>query len=77
MSHDCTAIFLAKLKDMVDYTIPFFIKEDKNQLIISVGCTGGKHRSVTLANKLYEHLMAQGHNVLVEHRDSALPNRKR
>ena len=77
MSHECAVVFLEKLKDMVDYTIPFFIKEDKNQLIVSVGCTGGKHRSVTLANKLYDHLSAQGHNVLIEHRDSELPNRKR
>ena len=77
MGHECAVVFLDKLKDMVDYTIPFFIKEDKNQLIVSVGCTGGKHRSVTLANKLYEHLLAQGHHVLIEHRDSKLPNRKR
>ena len=76
LSHEVAITFLDKLKEMIDYTIPFFIKEDKNQLIISVGCTGGKHRSVTLANKLYDHLIVAGHNVFIKHRDSTVPNRK-
>ena len=76
LSHDCTISFFEKLKDMVDYTIPFFIKEDKNQLIISIGCTGGKHRSVTIANKLYDHLLSEGHNIFIKHRDANIPNRK-
>lgn len=69
LSHEIAIIFLNKLKDMIDFTIPHFIKEDKNQLIITIGCTGGKHRSVTIANKLYEHMLAKGHNVVVNHRD--------
>lgn len=44
--------FLDKLEDMVNFLIPNYIIEGKNQLVISVGCTGGKHRSVTLANEL-------------------------
>ena len=46
--------FLEKLKDMVTFLIPNYIIEGKNQLVIAIGCTGGKHRSVTLANELYQ-----------------------
>ena len=49
--------FLNKLEDMLRFLIPNYIDEGKNQLVISIGCTGGKHRSVTLANALYERLM--------------------
>lgn len=62
--------FLAKLCDMVDFLIPNYILEGKNQLVIAVGCTGGKHRSVTMANALRRHL--EGHKNLglkIEHRD--------
>ena len=76
LGYDVSNVFLDQLKNMVDYIVPYFIKEDKNQLIISIGCTGGKHRSVTLANKLYDHLLASEHNVFIEHRDVAIPNRK-
>ncbi len=49
-------IFIEKLADMVEFLIPNYIKEGKYQLVIGIGCTGGKHRSVTLANKLYEQM---------------------
>ncbi len=49
-------IFLTKLYDMLDFLIPNYVLEGKNQLVIAVGCTGGKHRSVTIAKSLYEHL---------------------
>ena len=63
-------IFLDKLEDMVRFLIPRFIAEGKNQLIISIGCTGGKHRSVTLANQLYERLKEQNeYGIKIEHRD--------
>lgn len=63
-------IFLKKLVDMVRFLIPNYILEGKNQLVISIGCTGGKHRSVTLANKLVEALEDQGdYGIKVEHRD--------
>ena len=56
--------------DMLDFLIPNYISEGKNQLVIAVGCTGGKHRSVTLALHLYEHLLeAQVYGVRLEHRD--------
>lgn len=62
--------FLAKLSDMVQFLIPNYIAEGKNQLIIGVGCTGGKHRSVTLANALYQSLQnGEGYGLRVEHRD--------
>ncbi|MCI8894435.1 MAG: RNase adapter RapZ [Lachnospiraceae bacterium] len=62
--------FLDKLQDMVEFLIPNYIAEGKNQLIISVGCTGGKHRSVTLANELYQRLLRnKGYGIKMEHRD--------
>ena len=48
--------FVDKLEDMISFLIPKYIDEGKNQLVISIGCTGGKHRSVTLANELYNRL---------------------
>ncbi len=62
--------FLDKLEDMVRFLIPHYITEGKTQLVISVGCTGGKHRSVTLANGLYERLKHQeSFGIKIEHRD--------
>ncbi len=62
--------FLDKLEDMVRFLIPNYIAEGKNQLIISIGCTGGKHRSVTLANQLYERLKEENeYGIKIEHRD--------
>ena len=49
-------VFLNKLEEMIRFLIPNYIAEGKNQLVISIGCTGGKHRSVTLANELYQRL---------------------
>ena len=51
--------FLGKLTDMLNFLIPNYIAEGKNQLVISIGCTGGKHRSVTLANELYKRISAK------------------
>ncbi len=61
--------FLEKLTDMCDFLVPNYYKEGKYQLVISIGCTGGKHRSVTLANALYKNLKANGYSVKIEHRD--------
>lgn len=70
MDADISHEFLHKLVDMVQFLIPNYILEGKNQLVISIGCTGGKHRSVTLANKLYEALEGHGeYGIKVEHRD--------
>ena len=62
--------FIDKLTDMVEFLIPNYIKEGKYQLVIGIGCTGGKHRSVTLANKLYERMKNRGgYGVKIAHRD--------
>ena len=56
MANDSAKEFLQKLKDMVRFLIPNYISEGKHQLVVAIGCSGGKHRSVTLANELYEAL---------------------
>lgn len=62
--------FLDKLSDMLNFLIPNYIAEGKNQLVISIGCTGGKHRSVTLANALYQKLSGnREYGIKIEHRD--------
>lgn len=62
--------FLHKLEDLVKFLIPNYIVEGKTQLVIGIGCTGGKHRSVTLANALYERLAdREGYGIKIEHRD--------
>ena len=63
-------IFLDKLEDLVRFLIPNYIKEGKNCLVLAIGCTGGKHRSVTLANEIYQRLQRdQTYGLRVEHRD--------
>ncbi|OGO77325.1 MAG: RNase adaptor protein RapZ [Clostridiales bacterium GWB2_37_7] len=61
--------FKNKLVEMVEFLIPNFIKEGKSQLVISIGCTGGRHRSVTMVNMLSKKLKENNHRVIVEHRD--------
>ena len=71
MVKDCREypLFMEKLTDMLEFLIPNYLKEGKNQLVISVGCTGGKHRSVTVANALYETLEKLPYTVRLYHRD--------
>ncbi len=63
--------FLDKMDDLMEFLIPNYIKEGKNSLVIAIGCTGGKHRSVTLANELYSRLAkhASTYGLKIEHRD--------
>jgi len=61
--------FLTKLMDMLLFLIPNYIAEGKNQLVIGIGCTGGRHRSVTLANEIKKRLSATEYGVKAEHRD--------
>lgn len=63
--------FLNKLTDMISFLLPQYQKEGKNQLVISVGCTGGKHRSVTVANALHKELSELPYTVRLFHRDIA------
>ena len=65
-----TQEFMGKLVDMITFLIPNYVKEGKNQLVIAIGCTGGRHRSVTLANELYERLKDKGdYGIKLYHRD--------
>ena len=69
MQFEESKMFLAKLVDMVEFLIPLYIKEGKNNLVISIGCTGGKHRSVTLATALFHALGQEKHTLLLQHHD--------
>ena len=71
MSFPEAGIFLDKLTDLLRFLIPNYIKEGKYQLVVAIGCTGGKHRSVTLANELYRKLrnMEAKYGVSLSHRD--------
>lgn len=69
MNFEQTREFLKKLEDMTQYLIPYYMEEGKTQLVIGIGCTGGQHRSVTIAIKLYEYLKENGYNTIITHRD--------
>lgn len=63
-------VFIQKLEDMVAFLMPNYIKEGKYRLVIAIGCTGGQHRSVTLANELYERMKDKGnYGIKLHHRD--------
>lgn len=64
-----TGEFLSKLKDMITFLLPNYVEEGKANLVLAVGCTGGKHRSVTIANELYKHVLDLGYNTFISHRD--------
>lgn len=73
----CTQ-FLDRLYDMVDFLLPAYINEGKNQLVIAVGCTGGKHRSVTVSKALYSHLASHAeYGIKIEHRDIDKDNKRK
>ncbi len=54
---------------MIDFLLPHYIEEGKSQLVVAIGCTGGKHRSVAIAEALYRHLREKGVRAAVNHRD--------
>ena len=64
-----TIEFLEKLNGMLDFLISNYKKEGKRQLIVAIGCTGGRHRSVAIANEIYKSLHEKNYNVYIEHRD--------
>lgn len=64
-----TAGFKQRFTDMIDYMLPLYVKEGKSQLVIAVGCTGGHHRSVALAQYMHDHLNEMGVRTSVTHRD--------
>lgn len=70
MSCESAGKFLDKLEDMITFLVPYYISEGKNQLVISIGCTGGKHRSVTLVEELEKRIRRSSeYGLKTEHRD--------
>ena len=69
MSFPQTQELLNKLKDLLSFTAPLYINEGKSQLVIAIGCTGGKHRSVAVAEHIAEHMKEGGYRSVVIHRD--------
>jgi UPF0042 nucleotide-binding protein len=76
MASEAAELFLKKLEDLVEFLLPNYVAEGKNQLVISIGCTGGQHRSVTMAEQLYHHLSSHPeYGLKLEHRDIAARKR--
>lgn len=73
LGHRETGEFLEKFLNLIDYLIPLYEKEGKAYLTIAFGCTGGRHRSVTIARTIYEHILAKGKTVELNHRDRSQP----
>jgi len=69
MESDVSKRFLHDLSEMLLFLIPHYIKEGKHQLVVALGCTGGKHRSVTMARGIYDALHSAGHSLVMDHRD--------
>ncbi|GHU34072.1 nucleotide-binding protein YvcJ [Clostridia bacterium] len=69
LSHTDTTDFIAKLIDMTDFLMPLYVNESRAQLVIAIGCTGGKHRSVCIAEQLKTHLRETGYFAAAIHRD--------
>ena len=69
MEKEETKGFVARFTDLIDYLLPLYAKEGKSQLVIAVGCTGGHHRSVALAQYMRDHLVQKGVRASVTHRD--------
>ena len=71
MDSEVSKTLLSKLTDLMDFLVPQYIAEGKSQLVIAFGCTGGKHRSVTFAKLMRDHLDEKGYNVRLLNRDSS------
>lgn len=69
LAQEETKGFIKRVDELLEFLIPNYKKEGKRQLIISIGCTGGRHRSVAIANAIYESLNSKNYNISVEHRD--------
>ena len=72
MNSDISNKFYEKLLDMINFLVPQYVEEGKHHLVISIGCTGGRHRSVTISNLISDELMKQGYRVVKKHRDFML-----
>lgn len=69
LGNDNARTFLKKYLDLLDYLIPLYEKEGKAYLTIAVGCTGGKHRSVAIAEAIFKHIKKPERRILITHRD--------
>jgi UPF0042 nucleotide-binding protein len=69
LNNDETILFLQKYLDLLDYLIPLYEKEGKAYLTVAVGCTGGRHRSVVIANTIGEHISKMQKQITITHRD--------
>ena len=69
LGFELTELFMKKLYDYIDFTLPLYREEGKSELVIAVGCTGGKHRSVTIARLINTHFLENGQKSAIHHRD--------
>ncbi|MBD9049247.1 MAG: RNase adapter RapZ [Ruminococcus sp.] len=69
LDSDETQGFVKRLIDLLDYSLPLYLKEGKSELVVGIGCTGGKHRSVTIAGLLDKYFLDKGYKCIVQHRD--------
>ncbi len=71
MKYDQSREFLTKLDDMLTMLIPHYMEEGKSELVIAIGCTGGRHRSVAIAEAIHKKLSSKNFNSIIRHRDMA------
>lgn len=64
-----TKEFLKRVLNLLDFSVPLYLKEGKSELVVGIGCTGGKHRSVTIAMQLDDHFIEKGLKCVIQHRD--------
>ncbi len=68
-AYEQTKIFTKQLKEMISFLVPYYMEEGKTELVIAIGCTGGKHRSVAIAEDLYGHISKSDYRTVIKHRD--------
>lgn len=71
LGSDETQEFVRRTLSLLDFSVPLYLKEGKSELVAGIGCTGGKHRSVTVARTLQEHFQGLGYRCVIKHRDIA------
>ncbi len=71
LGSDETQEFVRRTLSLLDFSVPLYLKEGKSELVAGIGCTGGKHRSVTVARTLQEHFQGLGYRCVIKHRDVA------
>lgn len=76
MSFEQSKTLMKKLEDLIDFLLPLYTSEGKSQIVISFGCTGGKHRSITFAELMAKHISSKGYKVQKYHRDITKDIRK-